>query len=74
MAYFHTPKNNPWKGSPNFVKVKGRSEVGRVLGHAESVGDLRCLRVHFESTGEVCFYTTESVTRCDENGDVQAPI
>lgn len=56
-----------------YVRVEGRDDVGKVIQAGKNLGggvnNVYAYVIHFESTGEVCFYDSGRVTRCDENGN-----
>lgn len=73
MADVKSQESSPHEKPVEWRKVKGRDEPGKVINR-ESIEDVNCLALLFESTGEVCFYTAKRVTPCDENGDIEKPI
>lgn len=74
MAYFTTTATtDPTEGPAKYVKVEDRDDVATVLQSGKNFGtrmNVYAYVLFFESTGEVKFYDSERVTRCDENGNV----
>lgn len=55
--------------APEYVKVRDRDDVGKVVMAGKNIGREYCYAVLFETTGEVKYYKTEFCTRCDSNGN-----
>jgi hypothetical protein len=65
--------DGPWEGGLKWVKVKDRDEVGKVVDGGKNIGYEYCCGVLFRSTGQVCYYRVDDVTRCDEQGNTAPP-
>jgi hypothetical protein len=61
--------DDPWEGGLKWVRVKNRDEVGKVVDGGKNIGSEYCCGVLFESTGQVCYYRINDVTRCDAAGN-----
>jgi len=60
-----------YEGPPKYVRMPGRKEVGTVIQHGKNLGgaiNVYAYIILIEATGEVCFYDSRRVTRCDKDG------
>lgn len=72
---FGASSEGPWEGAPKWVRVRDRNDIGKVIQPGKNLGsghsNVYAFVVHFEETGEVCFYETGRVTRCDQDGNTE---
>lgn len=53
--------------------VRDREEVGKVVDGGKNIGYEYCCGVLFQSSGQICYYRTQDVQRCDKDGNTQPP-
>ncbi|GAB2582613.1 hypothetical protein [Microlunatus antarcticus] len=61
-----------FEGPPKYVRMPRRDEVGTVIQVGKNMGGSINVYAYvgsIEATGEVCFYGSSRVTRCDEDGN-----
>lgn len=59
------------EGPARYVRMPGRDEIGTVIQPGKNLGgsiNVYAYVILIEATGEVCFYDSSRVTRCDESG------